>query len=165
METRVIIDLSKFRDCRKVGGCDKPQPAGVLFGFPDNNSLKTIRELAVFQFTCRRCEDAPCISVCPANALEKNNDGIISRALNLCISCKSCVTACPFGTMMTDFFTFKRHVDDYFDLADENDLKEFIEQCPEGAVAITDNEVSEDKNIYQLYENIFIREIPWEKLK
>ncbi|WP_430934489.1 4Fe-4S dicluster domain-containing protein [Saccharicrinis sp. 156] len=165
MGKRVIIDLSKFRDCRTTGECDNPQPAGVWLGFPDNTGLKTIRELAIFQFTCRKCEDAPCMTVCPTDALERNKDGIITRALNLCISCKSCVTACPFGTLMTDFFTFTTHVDDYLDLADEDDLKKFMDQCPEGAVGFTDNEASEDENIYPLNEKILIKEVPWDKLK
>ena len=52
--------------------------------------------------------------------LEKDMDGLIHRHINLCISCKSCVTICPFGTMMTDFFVHHRDKDLYFDLSDQH---------------------------------------------
>jgi Fe-S-cluster-containing hydrogenase component 2 len=52
---------------------------------------------------CQQCEDAPCIAVCPTDAL--SHDAALGRvALNydLCIGCKMCVTACPFGGMGID---------------------------------------------------------------
>ena len=87
-------------------------------------TIKPIRELAVFRFSCRKCEDAPCIKVCPAEALDKDPDGIVERHTNLCISCKWCVTICPFGTMMTDFFAHHRNRELLFDLNNEKELQE-----------------------------------------
>lgn len=165
MGKRILIDLTKFRACKETGSCDKPQAAGVLFGFPEAEGLKTIRELAVFQVVCRKCEDAPCIEVCPCEALDKTDEGYISRAINLCISCKSCVTICPFGTLMTDFFRFKTHTDEYFDLNDDNDTERFISSCPEGSVEIVETGANEQENIYELNEKILIKDIPWDKLK
>jgi len=124
----------------------------------NTNGLKTIRELAVFRFTCRKCEDAPCISVCPTEALEKDSDGIIDRHTNLCISCKSCVAICPFGTMMTDFFKHHRNKDLLYDLKDEKDVGKFIKACPEGTVELTDSDESPEKNIYRLNEKVLIRD-------
>ncbi len=52
---------------------------------------------------CRHCEDAPCISVCPREAIYRDNDA--SRVMvdfDRCISCKMCVAACPFGAMGFD---------------------------------------------------------------
>jgi len=47
---------------------------------------------------CHQCEDAPCAQVCPVNAIKRENNAI---ALNesLCISCKLCGIACPFGAI------------------------------------------------------------------
>lgn len=48
--------------------------------------------------TCRHCEDAPCASVCPTQALIRK-DNSIQLVQEKCIGCKSCVLACPFGAM------------------------------------------------------------------
>lgn len=133
-------------------------PEAIFYPSLNINGLKTIRELATFKFTCRKCEDAPCISVCPADALEKDENGVVVRYTNLCVSCKSCVTICPFGTMMTDFFKHHRNKDLLFDLTDEKEIEKFISACPEGAVTITDENESPDKNIYSLNERVLIKD-------
>lgn len=107
MAQKILIDLEKLRS-QGLKSSDISPPEGFYTFSDDGQGLKSIRELAVFQFTCRRCSDAPCINVCPADALEKDEQGIISRATNLCISCKSCVVICPFGTIMNDFFEYHR---------------------------------------------------------
>ncbi len=47
---------------------------------------------------CRQCEDAPCATVCPVFAITQT-DGIISINERLCIGCKTCILACPFGAL------------------------------------------------------------------
>ena len=162
---KILIDLTKLRDHQITGRGDKPRLEGILSTYPNTNGLKTIRELAVFRFTCRRCEEAPCIDVCPADALEKDDEGIIVRHTNLCIACKSCVTICPFGTMMTDFFEHKRNPENYFDLNEERELKQFLEFNPGGVVKLVDMEENEEENIYQLNDQVLVKDIPYEKLK
>jgi Fe-S-cluster-containing hydrogenase component 2 len=163
--SKILIDLSKIRDHSVSGRCDQKRIDGILSDFPNTNGLKTLRELAVFRYTCRRCEDAPCISVCPEDALEKDEEGMIVRFTNLCIACKSCVVICPFGTMMDDFFEHKRSEDTYFDLNDEKELKKYVEYNPGGAVRFTNEEENEEKNIYKLNDRVLVKEIPYEKLK
>ena len=133
-------------------------PEACFYPYLNINGLKTIRELAVFQFTCRKCEDAPCINVCPADALEKDDNGLVTRHTNLCVSCKSCVTICPFGTMMTDFFKHHRNKDLFFDLKDEKEMIKFVEACPAGTASITDDDESPEKNIYSLNEKVLIKD-------
>lgn len=48
--------------------------------------------------TCRHCEDAPCVQVCPSNALTHENNSI-KLTKEKCIGCKTCVLACPFGAI------------------------------------------------------------------
>ncbi len=133
-------------------------PEGYFSNTRDTAGLKTIRELAIFRFTCRKCEDAPCINVCPADALEKDSEGIVDRHLNLCISCKSCVTICPFGTMMTDFFKHHRNKDLFHDLNDKEELELFIKACPPGVVSVVESEESASDNIFKLNDKVLIRE-------
>lgn len=160
MAQKILIDLEKFRS---PGGtsCDTSPPEG-FYGFSTyGHGLKSIRELAVFQFTCRKCSDAPCISVCPSDALEKDEQGIISRSTNLCISCKSCVVICPFGTIMTDFFDYHLDKENYYDLSDEKELEMWIRDSPEGAVSRVDMEEDPEQHIYKLNEHILVRERMW----
>jgi len=165
MSKKILIDLTKLRDHHISGRGDKPRIEGILSDHPNTNGLKTLRELAVFRFTCRRCEEAPCIQVCPADALEKDEEGVIMRHTNLCISCKSCVTICPFGTMMSDFFEHKRDPHRYYDLNDEKQLRQFIEYNPGGAVKRVDMEENPEENIYALNDQVLIKDIPYDKLK
>jgi len=48
--------------------------------------------------SCRQCEDAACMTVCPKEAIYR--DKAIERVMiddDRCIGCKMCVSACPFG--------------------------------------------------------------------
>lgn len=67
---------------------------------------------------CRHCEDAPCMTVCPRQAIYK--DSAVDRVMidyDRCISCKMCVAACPFGAMG---FDSERHTVFKCDLCDGN---------------------------------------------
>jgi anaerobic carbon-monoxide dehydrogenase iron sulfur subunit len=53
--------------------------------------------------SCQQCEDAPCMNVCPVKAISR--DEKLNRVMvdyNVCIGCRMCVTACPFGAMNYD---------------------------------------------------------------
>jgi Fe-S-cluster-containing dehydrogenase component len=157
MAQKILIDMIRLR-AAMVQNPEQALPEALYYPSLNSNGLKTIRELATFRFTCRKCEDAPCIAVCPAEALEKDKEGIISRHTNLCISCKSCVTICPFGTLMSDFFKHHYNKDLFYDLTDKNELEKFIKACPEGTVSMIDSDETPEKNIFSLNENILIRE-------
>ena len=46
---------------------------------------------------CLHCNDAPCVSVCPAQATYRRSDGLIIMDYDLCIGCRYCQVACPYG--------------------------------------------------------------------
>jgi formate dehydrogenase iron-sulfur subunit len=160
----LLIDMTRYRECGS-GSCDQPVPEGLVKGSPEKSGLKSLRELASFVYTCRRCEDAPCVSVCPEEALKKNEEGMILRSSNLCVACKSCVIACPFGTMPSDFYQYKRDETLYYDLMQEEERERFVKESPEGSVRFTEESADEDTNIYELLPGILIKDYSWEKLK
>ncbi len=57
--------------------------------------------LAVIQFVslaCMHCGEAPCIAVCPTQAITKRGDnGVVGVDADRCIGCHACATVCPFG--------------------------------------------------------------------
>ncbi len=48
--------------------------------------------------TCRQCNPAPCVMVCPPQALSLNDDRVELDAAK-CTGCTLCLFACPFGVM------------------------------------------------------------------
>jgi len=52
---------------------------------------------------CMHCADPACARVCPADAIEVDDDGVVlSAAPERCIGCGSCALACPFGVPKLD---------------------------------------------------------------
>ncbi|SME98092.1 4Fe-4S dicluster domain-containing protein [Desulfovibrio gilichinskyi] len=47
---------------------------------------------------CRHCEDAPCANCCPVSAITRKNGAIVVET-KLCVGCKTCMLACPFGAI------------------------------------------------------------------
>ena len=62
--------------------------------------------IATVPMVCMHSDEPTCAQVCPADAIKKDEDGIVHSSLKpRCIACSNCVLACPFGIpkMMTRF--------------------------------------------------------------
>lgn len=161
MSKKILIDLSKFRDSEtgsyNYGEC--------IYDFhPHNLGMKDIIERAMMNFTCRRCEDAPCILVCPEEALERDENGIIQRATNLCVGCQSCVAVCPFGTLMNEIITSKKSICDLITCLESANPLKCMETAPEGAITLTEMDADPALNIFRLDDHILVKEMLWEDL-
>lgn len=48
--------------------------------------------------TCHQCEGAPCLAVCPVDAIKRTEEAIVVNE-QTCIGCKLCAVVCPFGAI------------------------------------------------------------------
>ncbi len=65
--------------------------------------IRQVGEERYVQLTCLQCVEAACISVCPAEALVRNEEtGAVDINEARCIGCRRCEAACPFGHMHFD---------------------------------------------------------------
>ena len=48
--------------------------------------------------TCHPCEGAPCLAVCPVDAIARTDEAVVVNE-QACIGCKLCAIVCPFGAI------------------------------------------------------------------
>jgi Fe-S-cluster-containing dehydrogenase component len=104
------------------------------------------------------------MTACPELALYKDDSGLVQRAVNLCVACHTCVAACPFGTLMNEFFESRKSICDYCDMDNDTKALRCVETCPKGALELVEYEPDHEQHIYQLEERVLIKDHPWEVL-
>ncbi len=101
MQKALVLDADKCTGCRQceiacssVNGADfNPARSRIrVFNFHDEGRF--------VPYTCTQCDEAWCMSACPVDAITVNagtGAKVVSEAL--CVGCKVCTIACPFGTV------------------------------------------------------------------
>lgn len=122
----MVIDLGKCTGCQSCSIACKAEN-NVPYGSPEEH----IRRLAPFwhkviavingtypavninliPMPCMHCDDAPCVTVCPAKATYRREDGIVIQNFRRCIGCKYCIVACPYGVRN---FNYKEPVEEEY---------------------------------------------------
>ncbi|MEA3467088.1 MAG: 4Fe-4S dicluster domain-containing protein [Thermodesulfobacteriota bacterium] len=51
---------------------------------------------------CMHCENSPCATYCPSNAIERRPGGQVVIHQDLCVGCRTCQDACPFDVPVYD---------------------------------------------------------------
>lgn len=91
-------------DPAKCTGCHSCEMACSMAHFGKSSSLLSririteFREVNTFiPITCHVCEEALCIKVCPLGARIRLESGAVITNEEVCIGCRACIYACPFG--------------------------------------------------------------------
>jgi Fe-S-cluster-containing dehydrogenase component len=80
----------------------KPQPETGQFWLKLNQYVRGQMpqvKMAHVPVMCQHCDDAPCIEVCPEQAIYKRDDGLVIIDPVKCAGHQMCVEACPYGTI------------------------------------------------------------------
>jgi Fe-S-cluster-containing dehydrogenase component len=93
--------------CREANGLEPdPGGSGGLYQAPVdlNERTKTIIKLyagegqrSYMKMQCMHCIDPACANACMLGAFKKREFGIVTYDVDLCIGCRYCQVACPYG--------------------------------------------------------------------
>ncbi|MDD5806796.1 MAG: 4Fe-4S dicluster domain-containing protein [Eggerthellales bacterium] len=105
-------------------------------------SYDTATGCASVSMACNHCDEPACMSVCPQSCYIKDSTtGLVYQQHDLCIGCKSCITACPFGAPAfceADSTTYK--CDGCIDRQSIGLQPRCTVSCPSGNISWTDGE-------------------------
>ena len=90
---RVLINLDRCIECQScAAACYYTHANAPAVGFARAGA-------ALLPLICRQCKAASCVEACPADAMVRDEAGVVYRRLFRCTGCGSCSSACPFGVL------------------------------------------------------------------
>jgi Fe-S-cluster-containing dehydrogenase component len=97
----MVIDLKRCVTCYACAVACKQEhflPANVFWNRLIVSETGKYPEVIqrIYRVLCNHCKEAPCVIVCPAAAMTRRNDGIVSVDPDKCVGCQYCVIACPY---------------------------------------------------------------------
>ncbi|WP_419848877.1 4Fe-4S dicluster domain-containing protein [Candidatus Poriferisocius sp.] len=88
---------------------------------------------------CNHCDDAPCISICPTNALFRADNGVVDFDDDNCIGCKGCMNACPYDAIYINPATNTANKCNFCNHRIEQGLEpSCVVVCPTHAIKVAD---------------------------
>jgi formate dehydrogenase iron-sulfur subunit len=114
MKAAILTDVTKCTGCMEcVIACKKQNDLGPDFprrwhrndGLSARNWTSIIEkpESHYVRKQCRHCLEAACVSVCPVAALTKTAEGPVIYDPDICMGCRYCMVACPYGIPRYDW--------------------------------------------------------------
>lgn len=144
MAKRVYLNLDKCCGCRScAAGCFYGHHYQALLGHAE------VLAQANLPLHCLHCDQPACVAACPNEAMHKReDDGIVKRSDYMCVGCKSCAAACPFGVIDNQLH---KHVvpkcDLCLDRLEKGKIPRCVAACTSGALTFEEeNDVAKDSS-------------------
>ena len=97
----ILMDNSLCVECQACRvACQNEYEIDIEYSFIKFNSIEKGEYPNVAYHlrrnSCMHCPDAPCIAVCPVDALSESEEGFTVIDAETCIACGRCLDICPF---------------------------------------------------------------------
>ncbi|MGQ9630544.1 MAG: 4Fe-4S dicluster domain-containing protein [bacterium] len=112
----MVIDLDRCTGCRSCMVACKvenstPQAIFWMYVFRFEEGEYPDTRVWFMPRPCMHCDSPPCVKVCPTGARYKREDGLVSTDSDICIGCRYCHAACPYGV---NYFNWKDPKENYY---------------------------------------------------
>jgi len=99
MAKALVVDYSLCTNCRLCAMVCSVKKEGVSDLTRSRIKIFTHEMQGIYlPAFCRHCENPPCASVCPVEAITRDKvSGVVSLNEEECIGCEECISACPYG--------------------------------------------------------------------
>ncbi len=108
----MLIDINQLEDggaaavaaCAKENGWQAQPGSSAPGNITDAQWIRTVKvtnpatkTVKTLPMMCQHCAEPPCVDVCPTGASMKRDNGIVLVDKHICIGCRYCILACPYG--------------------------------------------------------------------
>lgn len=145
----MVIDQVRCVGCHACAIACKTEHDVQLGGFRIRTHYLDRPERPVHGFLpmmCMHCQDAPCITACPSDAIVRLEDGRVEISKNDCEMDTRCVSACPYGAIHIDRQQMKADKCNFCVPRTSIGLEPAcVEACPTGTLLFGDLDDPEDE--------------------
>ena len=97
----ILMDNSLCIECQACRvACQNEYEVDIEYSFIKFNSIEKGEypdvKYQLRRNSCMHCPDAPCIAVCPVDALSESEEGFTVIDAETCIACGRCLDICPY---------------------------------------------------------------------